>query len=227
MWRVIHGKKRSAEENMAFDADLLEEIQVGDDPILHFYEWDGPCLTYGYFLKPSDFLNLEKCRELGVSMARRPTGGGIIFHIGDLAFAAVVPAGDKGYFEKTLDNYTYINEKVKRAIEKVAGGVAELLPVDPVARTESCGNFCMAKPTIYDVMIGERKVAGAAQRKRKNGYLHQGSISIHFPKEVIEAVVLPGRGVIEAMDAETFEIAGELEVVREKMKQALIEVFNE
>ena len=168
MWCVIHGKKQSAEKNMALDSSLLEEIREGDDPILHFYEWDGPCLTYGYFLKPSDFLNLERCEALGVSMARRPTGGGIIFHIGDLAFAAVVPAGDKGYFEKPLDNYTYINEKVKRAIEKVVGKRAALLPSDPVPRTESCGEFLHgeADDLRCDDWGAESRGSGAAETKK-------------------------------------------------------------
>ena len=39
--------------------------------------------------------------------------------------------------------------------------------------------------TVYDVVIDDKKVAGAAQRRKKQGYLHQGSISIALPKEEI------------------------------------------
>ena len=37
--------------------------------------------------------------------------------------------------------------------------------------SEGAQHFCMARPTIYDVVYQGRKIAGAAQRRRKNGYL--------------------------------------------------------
>ena len=54
--------------------------------------------------------------------------------------------------------------------------------------------FCMAKPTIYDVVYQGRKIAGAAQRRRKNGYLHQGTISLAFPQMgLLNEVLFPKR----------------------------------
>jgi len=58
----------------------------------------------------------------------------------------------------------------------------------------------MAKPTKYDVLLQGKKVAGAAQRKTKKGFLHQGSISLQLPaQEYLDAVLIPGSAVAQAM----------------------------
>jgi lipoate---protein ligase len=77
-------------------------------------------------------------------------------------------------------------------------------PWDP-----NCFHFCMAKPTKYDVMWDGRKVAGAAQRKTKKGYLHQGTIALVMPpQEYLEQILLPGTKVKEAMQAHTCPLLG-------------------
>jgi lipoate-protein ligase A len=49
----------------------------------------------------------------------------------------------------------------------------------------------MARPTKYDVMLQGRKIAGAAQRKTKAGFLHQGTIALLCPDpELLGAVEL-------------------------------------
>ena len=78
-------------------------------------------------------------------------------------------------------------------------------------------------------MLGGKKVAGAAQRRTKQGLLHQGSISIALPDTIfLKAVLLKGTKVFEAMDQNTFCILEpsytrvELEMVREGLKKQLI-----
>ena len=77
---------------MDLDAKLLEEMKPDDAPILHLYEWEQDSGTYGYFLKPDKYLDMTQAQKRGLTLARRPTGGGIVFHVCDLAFSALVPA---------------------------------------------------------------------------------------------------------------------------------------
>ncbi|MCB1085050.1 MAG: hypothetical protein KDK60_03000 [Chlamydiia bacterium] len=230
MWKILDTGQRSAQENMEIDAELLENLDPLGPPILHFYEWEGECATYGHFLKPEDFLNLKAAKERGVSLARRPTGGGIIFHVSDLAFSILVPSGHPHYSLNTLGNYNFINSHVKKGVKNFLdkGGDLTLLPEEPLPKDSHCQSFCMAKPTRYDVMLGGLKIAGAAQRRRKQGYLHQGSISIALPKEdFLDALLLPGTQVKEAMKSQTFSLLGkdwttkELEKVRSQLKKEL------
>lgn len=229
-WNILDTGRRSAEENMAIDAKLLQEMKPDDSPLLHLYEWEGDAATYGHFLDPKNFLDLNQAKVLNLSLARRPTGGGIIFHVSDFAFSVLVPAHFPHYSTNTLDNYDFINSAVKRGVKHFLETVEglDLLSEEPTPLDESARHFCMAKPTIYDVMLSGRKIAGAAQRRRKQGYLHQGSISIALPKEnFLSQILLSGTQVKEAMETHTFSILGDewtksdLEEVRAKLKQQL------
>lgn len=179
---ILDTGSASAEENMRTDARLLENMD--DQPILHLYDWDQPSLTFGYFTKPQDYLDLTEIKRLGISIANRPTGGGIIFHTCDLAFSVLIPATHPLYSLNTLQNYAAINKPVAQAIETFLNG--KVTPtINECTDLQQRPSFCMAKPTIYDVVIQGRKVAGAAQRRTKNGFLHQGSISLILPEQTL------------------------------------------
>lgn len=235
MWKIFDSGIKNAEENMNLDAALLENLKKNDDPILHLYDWSKKSATYGYFINTKDFLNLEVAKELDLDLARRPTGGGIVFHTNDLAFSVLVPADHPGYSENTLENYQFVNNKVIEAIQLLLEeSKLSLLPQDPQPLDTACKNFCMAKPTIYDVMFGGKKVAGAAQRRRKQGFLHQGTISIAFPKKAfLQQVLKSDTKVFEAMQSNTYSILGEdwnisdLIEIRNKLKEQLKRVFKD
>ena len=92
----------------------------------------------------------------------------------------------------------------------------------------------MAKPTIYDVMHGNKKIAGAAQRRKKQGFLHQGTISIVMPKiEFLEEILLENSIVLEEMKKNTHSLlpanwsADDLTDMRERLKKLLKNRFLE
>ena len=224
MWIHLETKACLALENMQQDEQLLEELTPASDPILHLYEWLKPSFTYGYFIKPEDFLDMDACKKNGLDFARRPTGGGIIFHLTDLAFSVLIPSLHEGYSENVLENYHYVNQKVKQAVSRAyQDKVYELLSSDPQPLDSSSSRFCMAQPTIYDVMIGSKKIAGSAQRKKKQGYLHQGSISLALADEkLLQEVLLPSTKVLDGMKAHTLSLVpNRLEEI-EKAKKVII-----
>lgn len=208
-WNILDTGVHSAEENMRIDAELLETLDPYALPILHFYDWDGDSATYGYFVKPSDFLNLDGVEKRGLQLAKRPTGGGIVFHVWDLAFSVLVPAEHPQFSEKTLDNYAFVNNSVLAAVSDFLKNrpALELIQKDAPALDASCERFCMAQPTQYDVIFQGRKIAGAAQRKTKRGFLHQGTIALKMPpREYLEDVLLPNTKVREAIELRTFAL---------------------
>ncbi len=210
-WRILDTGIQTAEEIMGFDAALLDNADHYDSPILHFYEWKGDCATYGYFADPAALLNLEKVAQRSLSLARRPTGGGMIFHLWDMAFSVLVPAHCAEFSTNTLENYAFINRAVLSSIQEFSEGQIplSLTPEDYSPWDRNCLHFCMAKPTKYDVMWEQKKVAGAAQRKTKKGFLHQGSIALVMPSlEYLEDILLPGTRVKEAMQTFTCPLLG-------------------
>ena len=192
---------------MAFDAELLESMaEPGSVPVLHLYDWAVPSATYGYFTDPAALLCMEAVHDAGLQLARRPTGGGVIFHLTDWAFSLAIPATHPAYSVNTLDNYAYVNRLLMRVVTRFmeTQPSLSLLPGEPEPANEYARYFCMAKPTKYDVMLEGRKVAGGAQRRTRFGFLHQGSISLAPPDiALLSKVLLPNTGVLQAMQQHT------------------------
>ena len=230
MWQLLDSGKKSAQRNMDLDAKLLEKMHPDDSPLLHFYDWERDSITHGFFVKPEKHLSLKKLKKLNIDLAGRPTGGGLVFHLFDLAFSVLVPANFPQFSTNTLDNYHFINNRVKRAIKRFIEKTKKpfLLPKESHPLNEHCKYFCMANPTRYDVMIDGKKVAGAAQRRRKQGYLHQGSIALACPKKnFLDTILLSDTKVKEAMFLHTFSLLKEdyrfadLEEMRYQMRHFL------
>lgn len=226
--KIIDTGKASAQDNMDLDAQLLKDLK--DDPVLHIYEWEEPSATYGHFINPSKYLNTDQ-----IQLGKRPTGGGIIFHVSDWAFSVLVPSSHPKFSLNTLDNYRLINDAVKAAVQKFLSKHANphLLQEEPTPLDESCRHFCMAKPTVFDVMLGKRKIAGSAQRRVKQGFLHQGSICIAHPDpNLLKSTLLPGTAVFDAMQQNTFSLLGpsctpsELSIARTHIKTLLTEALQ-
>jgi lipoate---protein ligase len=202
-----------AEENMARDADLLKDLASLAKPLLHLYDWEGPSLTYGYFVKPEKLLNVESLKKRGIQAARRPTGGGVVFHLWDLAFSFLMPSHHPKFSLNPLQNYHFVNQAVLNAMEEyLKASSLELIPDHfPKVSSES-EFFCMARPTKYDVVLNGVKIAGAAQRLTKAGYLHQGTISLASPDRALLEDVLNGdETLIQAMERYTFSPLGKAE----------------
>lgn len=204
-------KAAEAQENMSFDEKLLKGLKSDDLPILHFYDWAKPSATFGYFINPANFLNLERAAFHRIDLARRPTGGGIVFHIWDLAFSFLMPSSHPRFSLNTLENYHFVNEIVLQTVVEYFSLKKNISLLTALKKNTPavCQNFCMAKPTQYDVVYENMKVAGAAQRRRKQGYLHQGTISLAFPKiDLLEDLLLSKKDVLKAMKSLTFSPLG-------------------
>jgi lipoate-protein ligase A len=185
----------SAAMNMAIDEALLEYATV---PAIRFYRWPSPALSFGYFGRFADVASYRRKRDL----VRRWTGGGIVFHGEDLTYSLVVPIDHAAFVESSMSIYERIHRALVNALSRIGKG-AELSPVAAVydRREQRKGNLqtpvavgsenrralnpavadrrynnCFANPVRADVIIGGRKIAGAAQRRTRRGLLQQGSI---------------------------------------------------
>jgi lipoate-protein ligase A len=233
-WKSIESGPRSAQDLMDLDSVLLERLRRDPQPVLHLYEWEGPSLTYGFFVNPADHLNEQGLRLHRLSAAKRPTGGGILFHLTDLAFSVLIPSTHPCFSLNPLENYAFINGIVARAISRLfpVSDQIELLKISSPCSSVVCGSFCMSRPTEYDLMIQGKKVGGAAQRKTKFGLLHQGSISLAMtPEFVLNDILKDPVPVLEAMQRYGYPILGEkwtiedLREMRQNVRKLLIHGF--
>jgi len=171
--QVCHGVSRhSAAMNMAIDEALLETAVY---PTIRFYRWRSPALSFGYFGKFTDVAAYAAERDL----VRRWTGGGIVFHGDDLTYSVVIPANDPAFDESSIAIYEKIHRALCEALIAI-GHSAEVVVsarrADPMPQRSVPTNNCFANPVRADVIIDDRKIAGAAQRRTRRGLLQQGSI---------------------------------------------------
>jgi len=193
--RVWNTGKAPARENMAQDVFLLQNLEHDPHAVLHLYDWWGESATFGHFINPEEFFDLEAVKSRGLAIEKRPTGGGIIFHSFDLTFSIAIPVGHPLYSQNTLESYAKVNRQVIEAVSQFLQDKPKPALLQSEVATKH-QRFCMAHPTKYDVLLGGKKVGGAAQRRTRFGLLHQGSISLIRPcRELICAVLKNGEEV--------------------------------
>jgi lipoyl(octanoyl) transferase len=164
IWDFLHSPAARAAFNMALDEALLRTAVKRGRPLLRIYSWEEPAATFGYFQKfPAQLADDHE-------VVRRPTGGGVVYHIKDTTYTIVVPAGHSLHVMRTTDAYCVLHKAVAAAFESQPQlHDAELH--SPQGQYE-----CFQKPVRGDVVTDGRKLAGGAQRRTKAGMLHQGSI---------------------------------------------------
>ncbi len=200
---ILESGPTSATSLMERDRELLALLGERERPLLHLYEWEGPSATYGHFITPEHFFNQEACLQRGLQLAKRPTGGGITFHTSDLAFSLLIPASHPLVSANTLDNYSLVNSLILDAIRSMRSLPSPLTLMEKaiIPRSASAERFCLATPTIYDILLEGKKVGGAAQRRTKNGILHQGTILLSLPcAELVKATLHGGEAIFAAIE---------------------------
>ena len=153
--------------NMALDEALLEAMPRLQQPVLRFYGWAEPAATFGYFQKFSEVEAATLLRPL----VRRPTGGGIVPHDADWTYSLAFPAGHEWYELKAVESYQRIHEWIQSAFAKLSI-TTELAP----CCKKSLPGQCFVGHEKSDLLWQGKKIAGAAQRRMREGLLIQGSV---------------------------------------------------
>ena len=155
---------RRAALNMAVDEVLLGELTA---PGLRIYRWEKAAVSFGYFIRFSAVAGLAKGREL----VRRMTGGGVVEHGEDLTYSLLLPASHPLAECPPRESYAAIHRAIADWMSR-RGFSTALAP----SAGGGAATVCFENPAEFDLMAGTQKVAGAAQRRTRNGLLHQGSV---------------------------------------------------
>ncbi len=215
----------SALHHMEVDKDAVENLTAPPlFPFLRFYTWPRTgAITLGRFLQKDKLLNEDECVRREISIAMRPTGGGLLIHGPfDCAFSLLLPAGHPLITADIKENYRRIHAMIEKALKKSMGyEVLEesdgLNIAEDLLRLEA---YCMASKTQYDILLHGVKVGGSACRITKRGLLFQASIFIDEPAwDLFLPVLHNGEEAIEEMKngssyLNAFPLYGELKALR-------------
>jgi len=153
--------------NMAMDEALLEAAPRLGRPVLRFYSWTEPAASFGYFQK---YLEVERLTALR-PLVRRPTGGGLVPHDADWTYSLSFPPSHEWYSLTAIESYRRIHAWLQAAFSRLRIRT-ELAP----AACKSAVGQCFAGYVQFDLLWQGKKIAGAAQRRRRDGLLIQGSV---------------------------------------------------
>jgi lipoate-protein ligase A len=191
----------SAAMNMAMDEALLEQAT---EPILRFYRWQRPSLSFGYFGKFAEVAEEAQGRDL----VRRWTGGGTVLHGEDLTYSLLTPPNEPAFALSPPAIYAVSHGAIRDALQ-LEGKQTELVTKPELKISDACFENAVR----HDLTCHGRKIAGAAQRRTRRGFLHQGSIQLpdlsHSFRERFAAALAPE--ICEAeIPARSFDRAAEL-----------------
>ncbi len=160
--RLVETPAKSAFMNMGIDEALMKLSPL---PTLRIYSWTPPAVSVGYFQNVTDEVDIEKCKELGVDVVRRATGGGAVFHDTELTYSFIT----KSYPSSILESYQLICGAVIKGLAKV-GVNAAFAPLN-------------------DIVMGGKKISGNAQTRKNGVLLQHGTILLRVDVEKMFSIL--------------------------------------
>lgn len=188
-WRLILDPPLPGKVNMEKDLELMEEVAGGAcPPILRLYRWSPPAVSLGYFQDEHEVVDLAACREAGIDVVRRPTGGRAVLHDHELTYSIIVPEAHP-FINKggVMDAYRAISRGLTTAFNLL--GITATLTPEECAQGGLAPGSCFDTPSAYEIQVDGRKVVGSAQLRRDGIVLQHGAIIFKLQEEMYGRVL--------------------------------------
>jgi len=162
----------TAEENIALDEALLYEVETaadkGNQPreCLRLWEPAAPMVVVGRNSTIDGEVNVAFCREQGIPVLRRASGGcAIVTGPGCLMYAVVLSY-------ELRPKLKQLDEAHRFVLDTLLTGLRPLMA--NVDRQGTC-----------DLVVGPHKFSGNSLRCRRNALLYHGTLLYDFPLELV------------------------------------------
>jgi len=172
--------------NMAIDESLLAEAAREGPITIRLYRWREPTLSLGHFQTEDQFQSdrrvSQKWRLKEIPRVRRKTGGGAILHDQEWTYSIVIPSRaeevSKGHSDRL---YRVVHESIRDGLIALgwAASLAENCTCSPQDRRENEPFLCFQRRSPVDIVVGDSKLVGSAQRRSRTGLLQHGSVLLH------------------------------------------------
>lgn len=173
-WRLLDTGARSAAENMALDEVLLElKAQERIPNTLRFLRFSNPSVLVGHHQSVEEEVRLDYCREKGIEINRRLTGGGALYWgKAELGWEIYISQKDPRIPSRVEDLYRKMGEASANGLQRL-GLRAHFRPRN-------------------DVEVGGRKISGTGGTELSGAILFQGTILVDFDvDEMLRALRIP------------------------------------
>jgi lipoate-protein ligase A len=157
------------EENLALDEALLEAAEAGEAPddCLRLWEPPAPLVVVGRSSHVAREVQAAACRERGIPILRRASGGAaIVTGPGCLMYALVLSLQARPALRSIEAAHTFV-------LQTLAQAIGAHLP-----DVRCCGTS--------DLVVGERKFSGNSLRVKREHLLYHGTLLYDFPLPLVE-----------------------------------------
>ena len=175
-WHLIESGSHTGRFNMKFDIELAKSCPH-NEAFFRLYNWKPYCISLGANQLFTD-INIQKAKEDGIDVVKRPTGGRAILHAEEITYSVVMPL-NFGLSPKQI--YSKISQALLKGLsdynpQLTSAELESLQPNFPDLLKQPSGVLCFASTAKSEVKYDSKKIIGSAQRKFNNVVLQHGSI---------------------------------------------------
>ncbi len=200
-WRLIKDGYHNGFMNMAIDEAIMVTHRGGlVPPTIRFYQWSPPAVSLGYFQDLQKEIDVEACKERGIDIVRRPTGGKAVLHDQELTYSFVIRENHPLVNNTILETYKKISRGIIKGLSYL-GIEVELIPLREKLDNNSLvkinqikshhldfKSICFSIPSQYEVQVEGKKIVGSAQVRKGGVVLQHGSLLIKLEKDKLFSV---------------------------------------
>jgi lipoate-protein ligase A len=186
-WRLLITPPSSGAENMALDEALMDRARRTGVWLLRVYSWVKPTISIGRNQTARGRYYLDRIADRGIDVVRRPTGGRAILHHREVTYSVTAPVSDAGDLR---ESYLRINRLLVAALDTI--GVCAT-PAAPTRRASTPGVApCFDEPSVGELTVEGRKLAGSAQWRADGALLQHGSILVQDDQSQLAELTVGG-----------------------------------
>ncbi|MDS0296213.1 lipoate--protein ligase family protein [Halogeometricum luteum] len=173
-WRLVREEARDGPMQMALDEIAAETAAAGGPRTVRVYRWQPSTLSLGYHQDP-ETVDWAHCEREGVTVTRRQTGGGGIYHDseGDISYSIVAPKAELP--GDLMESYHLLCAPVLDAFARL--GVDADFVDESVPEIWHPACYLRELHPAHDVVAGGKKVSGNAQYRRNDSVVQHGSLT--------------------------------------------------
>ncbi|WP_373498278.1 biotin/lipoate A/B protein ligase family protein [Desulfococcus sp.] len=173
-WRLLDTPPMTAAENMALDETLLELKAQGRSPnTIRFLQFSPRAVLVGFHQAVSEEIRTDFCREKGIDINRRITGGGAVFFDEN-------QLGWEVFCEKAFFNAILPNVRLFKAL------------CDPVVAALALLNVRAEFRPRNDIEVNGRKISGTGGTDSGDAFMFQGTMLVDFDVDtMLRALKIP------------------------------------
>ena len=179
VWRLLITGARDAAWNMACDEALSESVHDGiSAPVVRFFQWEPPALSFGYSQKVDREVNLARVHADGIGIVRRVSGGRAVFHADEVTYSVICRQDDPVASGGITATYFRISEGLADGVRRCGLNATLAHQADPGVSPRSTAATlpCFGSTARAEIVIGGRKLVGSAQHRTRDLMLQHGSI---------------------------------------------------